>query len=260
MKMRNLTMLPAVTGLVLAAGGCASTKPPAGAGAGEKVLFFEDFERHAGEGLPAGWWAEGGERVWVEDGKLRVRANAQGSVAKDRSNVSSYVCTVWNNTVFRGDVRIEFDAHVIDSVTGVNNINFFFLYSDPSGKPLYETRGARANGDYHLYHSMNGYIVTFLRAPEKEADLYADGSRRARFRMRRCPGFNLIDKNYDYHCRKGVTYHVAVTRKGGLITYAVDGTVYAKAEDPEPLTEGLIGLRTFRTELWWDNIKVTALD
>jgi len=78
--------------------------------------------------------------------------------------------------------------------------------------------------------------------------------------MRRCPGFNLIREAFDYHCRQGVTYRVAMVRQGTHLSYAVDGVVYAEAEDPDPLERGIIGLRTFGTELWWDNITVTALE
>ena len=227
----------------------------------EKVLFSENFDRCPdGEELPKGWWVEGGERVWIEDDRLYVRANAEKGIAGDRSNVGNYVCTVWNKTEFSGDIRVEFDANVVASIPEVNNINFFFLYSDPAGRPLFETRGTRPNADYTLYHGLNGYIVTFLQDPSKQAERRPDGTPKARFRMRRCPGFRLIDESYEYHCRKGVTYHVTMTRQGTRLTYAVDGTIYAAAEDPEPLEKGIIGLRTFRTELWWDNIRVTALD
>lgn len=229
--------------------------------AAETTLFFEDFEKGGdSEKLPKGWWAEGGEKVWVADGKLHVRANAEGRVAKDRSNVSNYVCTVWNETEFKGDIRVEFDAHVVASVPGVNNINFFLLYSDPSGKPIYETRAARVSGDYHFYHTLNGYIVTFLQGQEHIRTYHPDGTAKARFRMRRCPGFRLIHETFGHHCRKSVTYHITFTKKRGVLTYAVDGTTCLRAEDPEPLTHGIIGLRTFRTELWWDNIKVVGLD
>lgn len=227
----------------------------------ERVLFSESFDHCPdGEVLPAGWWVEGGERVWIQDGRLHMRANADGSIASDRSNVRNYVCTVWNTTEFSGDIRVEFDAHVVASVPGVNNVNFFCLYSDPTGQPLYETRGARSGADYDLYHGLNGYIVTFLQDPSEQAEAWPDGTPKARFRMRRCPGFHLIDEAHDHHCRQGTTYHVAMTRQGAQLTYAVDGKVYASAEDPEPLASGIIGLRTYRTELWWDNIAVTALD
>jgi len=134
------------------------------------------------------------------------------------------------------------------------------LYSDPGGRPLYDTRETRAGADYNLYHDLNGYIVTFLQDASERSEAWPDGTPKARFRMRRCPGFRLIDEAHDDHCRQGVTYHVAMTRQGTRLAYAVDGEVYASAEDPEPLEKGIIGLRTFRTELWWDNIVVTALD
>ena len=226
----------------------------------EKAVFTESFDQCPdGEDLPAGWWVEGGERVWIEDGRLHMRANAEEGIASDRGNVGDYVCTVWNATEFGGDLRIEFDAHVVASVPGVNNINFFCLYSDPGGRPLYDTRETRADADYNRYHDLNGYIVTFLQDASERGEAWPDGTLKARFRMRRCPGFRLIDEAFDYHCRQGVTYHVALTRQGARLTYAVDGVVYVSAEDPEPLASGIIGLRTFRTELWWDNIRVTAL-
>ena len=232
----------------------------ASSAAAEKTLFFEDFEKCGdGEKLPSGWWAEGGEKVWIADGRLHVRANAEGRVAKDRSNVSNYVCTVWNRTELKGNIRVEFDAHVIASVPGVNNINFFVMYSDPSGKPIYETRASRASGDYNLYHSLNGYIVTFLQGQKRIRKYHPDGTAKARFRMRRCPGFRLIDESFGHHCRERVTYHVTFTKKDGALTYAVDGTTYLRAVDPKPLTAGIMGMRTFRTELWWDNIKVVGL-
>lgn len=246
------------TALLLTAGATQGEDDSKAAAAGT-VLFAEDFE-HCGTQLPEGWWAEGGEKVWVEDGKLHIRANAEGTIARDRSNVSGYVCTVWNRTVFKGDVQIEFDAHILASVGGVNNINFFFCYSDPAGRSLFETRASRAGADYNLYHQLNGYIVTFLQGQERIRDYHPDGTAKARFRMRRCPGFKLINENHAHHCMQDRTYHITVAKRGGRISYAVDGTVYAEAVDPEPLTEGIIGLRTFRTELWWDNFRVIALD
>jgi len=210
--------------------------------------------------LPAGGWVEGGERVWIENGRLFVRANAKTKRAHDKKTSQRNVCTVWNTNEFNGDIRVEFDAHVVDSIPGVNNINLFFLYSDPGGSPLFDTRETRANAAYKHYHALNGYIVTFLQDPFESAERWPDGSRKARFRLRRCPGFQLVKQTYDYHCRKGVTYHVSMTRRGSRLAYAVDSKVYATADDPQPWTKRIIGLRTFRTELWWDNISVTSLD
>jgi len=209
------------------------------------MLLSVDFDAYPnGSAPPDDWWVEGGERVWVDDGHLRVKADPPG--ARD----PGYVCTVWHKTPVDGELHVAFDAHVIDSSCDANNINFFLLYADPAGTPLHETRGDRADGAYGHYHGLNGMIVTFLNDTDS-------GSGKARFRMRRCPGFRLVDENYDYHCRTGVTYHVELTRLGGEVACAVDGTTYLRWTDPDPLARGLIGFRTYRTDLWWDHLRVT---
>ncbi len=103
--------------------------------------------------------------------------------------------------------------------------------------------------------------MTFLNDSAGEAEPYPDGSRRARVRVRRCPGFELLAETFAYHNRQGGTYHVAVRKAGGRIDVAIDGAHVLSATDArEPLTGGLLGLRTYQTFLWWDNISVTALD
>ena len=220
----------------------------------EHVLFFEDFGGCEGDSpLPADWWVEGGEKTWIEGGHLRVKANPEGT------QQPGCVCTVWNRKIFRGDVRVEFDAHILNSTIDADNVNFFLLYSDPSERSLYKSRGTRAGGEYQLYHNLNGYIFTFLNDRDAGGGRYEDGSTKARFRVRRCPGFRIVTETYGYHCRKGITYHMTITKRGGCLTFAVDDTVYLEGHDDRPWTEGLIGLRTFQTDLWWDNIKVTEL-
>lgn len=210
----------------------------------EQIVLHEDFS----SGM-TNWWVEGGEKVWVQDGRLHVKANAP-------KGQPGNVCTVWCRKEFGGNVRVEFDCQVVESLGEANNVNFFLCYSDPSGKPLHETRESRADAAYKKYHDLNGYVFAFLNDAKGEVGRYPDGSAKARFRMRRCPGFKLIIETFDYHCHRGVTYHVTITQKGGDLTFAVDGKVYMKARDENPHPKGLIGLRTFQTYLWWDNIKV----
>ncbi len=223
-----------------------------GAGMSERVVLAEDFDALADGPLPGTWWVEGGERVAVEGGRLVVESDPED----DRPGG---VCTVWNQTALPGDLRVEVDAHVIESSIAANNINLFLLYSDPSGKPLRETAESRESGDYRLYHGLNGYIFTFLNDREGKGGRDQEGGTRARYRMRRCPGFRLLTETFAGTCRQGVTYHLTVAKQGGRITFAVDGKVHLEHDDPRPWTAGLLGLRTFRTDLWWDNLKVVAL-
>lgn len=213
-----------------------------------KLLFFEDFSRGMDN-----WWVEGGQKVWIEDNHLHMKADGPKETRKE----GGHVCTVWCKKQLPGDITVEFDAHVIESCIDANNINFFMCYSDPSGKPIYDSRESRADAGYKRYHNLTGHIFTFLNDFQKKGGTYPDGSPKARFRMRRCPGFKLMTEAFAYHCRKEQTYHITITKKDGDITYAVDGKVYLKGHDDNPLTGGLIGLRTYQTYLWWDNIKVT---
>src|SRR5574340_1053126 len=191
------------------------------------------------------WWVEGGERVWVEDGRLHMQADNPRAPGGG-------VATVWNRAAHTGDFELEMDAQVVSSSTNVNNINLFFSYSDPGGKPLEATRGARASAEYGLYHKLNGYIVTFLNDTETN-------SGKARVRIRRNPGFKLLAETFTYHCRRGQTYHLRLTKHGGDIRFAVDGQELLRATDPEPLGGGHFALRTFRTSLWWGNIRMRPL-
>lgn len=187
-----------------------------------------------------GWWSEGGERVWIEQGRLHMKADSAGAG----------VMTVWRRAPHPGNFVLELDAHVVSSSQDVNNINLFFSYSDPSGKPLEETSESRKSADYALYHKLDGYIITFLNDPQ--------GQGQARIRIRRNPGFKLLAETFAYHCRRGVTYHLRVTKQAGDIRFSVDGRELLRATDPEPLGGGHFALRTYRTWLWWDDIQLPS--
>jgi len=219
------------------------------ADASGKLLFSDDFSKGMDN-----WWVEGGVKTWVQDGRLHMNSDPGG----DRSNrQGGYVCTAWCKQEFSGDVKVELDAHVLKSDIDANNINLFLHYTDPSGKPLYETRESRADAAYKKYHDLNGNIFTFLNDTGQEA--VEQKLDRARVRIRHCPGFELLTETYAYHCRKDVTYHIELVKQGGKLTITVDGNELLTADDPAPHDGGLFGLRTFRTYLWWDNIRVTQL-
>jgi hypothetical protein len=120
-----------------------------------------------------------GRVYFAVDGRLYVNADT-GQFRQS---------TVWLDRVFSGNLRVEYDACVLASTDAANNMNFFFLYSGASDKPLYASRQARSDGRYPKYHGLNGYIFTNV----------ANGSGSpARFRFRDCPGFNLPSEGRKY--------------------------------------------------------------
>lgn len=245
MLVAAMAVVPVLTICLLAAG-CLSPDPRQPARPAR--LIDEDFS----EGM-ANWWVEGGESVAVEDGRLVVRADKPG-VPGGR------VCTVWCRTPHPADFVLEMDVQVIRSSIDANNINLFLGFSDPGGLPLYETRASRSSAAYELYHKLNGNIITFLNDRTAESGRHEDGSTKGRVRIRHCPGFDLLAETFGGRCQQGEPYHVTVTRRNGDITFAVNGSEMLRAHDPQPCGPGLLGLRTFSTELWWDNIRIRPLD
>ena len=185
--------------------------------------------------VPSDWWEEGGERVWTEDGRLHVKADAPGR----------NMATVWFRQPHASDFEFEATAQVVSSSKDVNNINLFFSYAGPDGRGLEDTRAQRKSAEYGLYHKLPGYIVTFVNEAGQ-----------ARLRLRRNPGFQLLAEARTYHCRAGVPYRLRLVKRGGEIRFSVDGEERLRAVDPRPLGGGHLALRTFSTHLWWKDIRI----
>lgn len=210
------------------------------------LIYEERFDTDGS--LPPGWWSEGSSKNGIRNGHLYLDANPDGDGEDQNAG------TIWCNTEFSGNLKVEYDVRILSSKDNSNNVNLFFLYSDPSGTPLYDTRGTRADGTYNKYHDLSGYILTWV----------ANGTPdNARFRVRDLPTFdNLLLDTYTYEAKSGTTYHVEITRFNGVITYKVNKTTMFSVTDDKfsaPHERGLIGFRTWQTELWWDNLQVYRL-
>ena len=228
---------------------------------GEVLIYSEDFNKLSGS-FPAngdkvsgtGWWFEGsgsGASASFTNKRLELDANGTNQVG-----------TIWIDHDFPGDLRIEFDVHVLGSVNNSNNMNFFFLFTDKTGNSLYSTRSDRLDGAYGKYHggadpngNLTGYIITHL------ADRNANAPR---YRLRDVPPFDpfIAEAREILSADKGQTYHVEVEKLGSIITYRVNNTIIFSHDDntKNPVhTNGLIGFRTWQTHLWWDNLKVYCL-
>ena len=101
------------------------------------------------------------QRVWIEDGRLWVRANPP------EKGAYGSVCTVWCPVVLEGDITVEFDACCVASLVDANNINAFLHYTHPDGRSLtYKYYDPDRDGDGLRAAYTDGRPTTlFLDAP-----------------------------------------------------------------------------------------------
>ncbi len=206
-----------------------------------QILLNETFDYPDGE-LPDVFWSEGCKGV-VKNRKLFVDADTTGFRAS----------TIWLDREFSGDMSVEFDAHVVSSGDTANNINFFIMYADPNGTPLRKTASERASASYRSYHRLDGYIFTNVANGDPE---------NARYRFRDNPGFNLLGEAFGGTSKIGETYHIKISRVGNRFRYRVNDRVVLDIGDDRfnPVHErGLMGIRTWHTALWIDNLIIKRL-
>ena len=206
-----------------------------------KVILTETFD-YPDNSMPARWWSEG-VPASVKNGRMFV----------DADMMKPQVSTIWLDREFSGNLCIEFDVFIVSSQELSNNLNFFLNYSHPDGTPLRSTMNERMDGNYNHYHKLNGYIFTHL----------ANGTEvPARFRFRYNPGFELLDELFTYECKLETLYNIKIIKKDNRFQYWANGQLIIDKEIEDALLhkKGLIGFRTWRTSLWWDNLKITQLN
>ena len=213
-----------------------------------KVILFENFDSYAdGSSVPAGWWVEGGLGTWIQDGRLHANADP----GNDQS-LLTYVRVMFDHQL-SGDLHIEFDAHVVSSVNKRNNLNSVILLSDPNGTPLRDTAMSRSQLDSTNLAALNGYQFNYVN------DIHVAGIE-ARMRLRRQPGYEEMAMIRDYHAKIGVTYRMKIIKKGARLSFWVDGVEYIRVEDQNPWRQGVFGLITWRSNVWWDNLLIMSLN
>ena len=204
------------------------------------IIFMESFDYPDGM-VPSCWWSEGCTPE-IKNGHLFV----------DADKIAPKAATIWLDLNLSGNLQIEFDVQIVSSSDKANNINCFFLYSDPDGLTLRSTAKEREGGSYNLYHKLNGYIFTFV----------ANGEEKSRFRFRDNPDFHLLAEDYLDSNKTEENYHVRLVKLSDRIQYWIDGNKIMDIIDDKynPLyNTGLVGFRTWHTALWWDNLIISQL-
>lgn len=214
-----------------------------------EVLMRENFAAlPAGAALPDGWWAEGSDTVAVRQGALVQNANPEAGGQSADS-------VVWIGNECEGDIRFEADVTVLSAKGNVNDVVVFLFFSDPSGNPLHSTRKQRVSGKQNLYTNLlHGYVFFYWGKGGVTTP--------ANIRLRDCPGAHLLLETDKHTVETGHTYRIAVEKQGEILRFFVDGEKLAEHhvgtdEVANPVhAKGVIGLKTWNTELRWDNLRV----
>jgi hypothetical protein len=71
----------------------------------------------------------------------------------------------------------------------------------------------------------------------------------------------VVVKRTDLRVERGRTYHMRVTRKGGLVRWEIDGNLALELTDPAPLTgssHDRFGFSSWQNDTYFDNLKIAA--
>jgi len=206
---------------------------------GARLVYANDFASMDD------FWREGGEDARTEGGRLFI------DTALERAPGCRHAATVFCRRQFTGDILVRFEAQSTDERSH-RNFNFFMHAALPGGGDLYATRDTRT-GDYPEYHTFDNYLFTYLPAE--------DGTPRARFRLRRNPGFRLMHEAHAHTCVNFRWYTFQYLLQVGEVRTYVDDDPRAHFgwNDPAPLAGGLIGFRTFQSRLAIRALRVYAI-
>ena len=198
----------------------------------EETLIYEHNFKN---GMDA-WITEGTAEVTIVNGNLQV--NSSDSVLPGS--------TVWHNKVYPGNIKINYSACLLPPLN-CSNINIFFNFEDRDA--INEERVRTAN--YGIYHEYKTNILTYLN----------EGDGTTRIRLRKCPGFKLLEEvRLDGEIPLNDVQQLEIILLDGLILFKANGTALLKYFDPEPYTGGMIGFRTWKTKLWWNDFKVSKIN
>ena len=158
--------------------------------------------------------------------------------------------TIWFKHQLEGNLLIEYDVTVLQkggSNDRVSDLNQFWMATDPDRLDLF-TR----SGKFSEYHPLRLYYVGM------------GGNNNSTTRFRRYPGGGerpLLEEHTDhpYLLKANATYHIEIVCFDGLTLFKVNGKVYHRFQDPQPLTKGYFGFRTVRNHEAIDHFKVYRL-
>tara|TARA_R110001606_G_scaffold399261_1_gene582846 strand:- start:9192 stop:9890 length:699 start_codon:yes stop_codon:yes gene_type:complete len=166
-------------------------------------------------------------------------------------------CTVWFKHKLKGNIKISYDATVIDNGgphDRVSDLNCFWMATDPQNpKDFFKNSKFRA-GRFSNYHNLKLYYVGYG----------GHDNTKTRFRRYKGTADRPLLKEHDLSDRKFMItankkMHIEILVDGNKTTYSRNGEIVFNVHDPEPYTEGYFGFRTLNNHMKIENFSVSKL-
>jgi hypothetical protein len=227
------------------------------------VPYEDKFDRAS---IGDAWWSNGGHWRIVE-GQLYSPGVGNNPL--------------WLKARLPPDVRIEFDARSegpdgdvkweLDGDGRTHATGYIFLFGawhnresricklDEHGFTSEETREQLAILARPLPREMD--LIDRLREPFAAWSARRDLARiqEGKYYRSETP---FVVKRTDLHVEKGRTYHMVVTKQGGILRWAIDGQPALEMVDPAPLSgsgHDRFGFSSWSNDTYFDNLRITPL-
>jgi len=161
--------------------------------------------------------------------------------------------TLWNNMPFEGDIRITYEALVVDqggALDRVSDLNCFWMASDPIYPDSIFTRSEFRKGASSRYYSLqlysmcigtNANTTTRFQRFDGDYDKFRNTLERPETLVEYKDEAFLIEPNH--------WYKIELLVQNGRIRYLLDGLTLVDFMDPKPLKKGFFGIRTTENHL-----------
>jgi len=195
-----------------------------------------------------------------KEASLYWTAEAEGRYDLDYLNNESCLdiqtsagLTLWNNMPFEGDIRITYEAFVVDQgglFDRVSDLNCFWMASDPMYPDSLFTRSVFRKGAFSRNYSLqlysmcigtNANTATRFQRFDGDYDAFRNTMERPETLVEYTDEAFLIQPNH--------WYKIEIVVQKGRIRFVLDGQVLVDYMDPKPLQNGFFGIRTTENHL-----------
>lgn len=179
---------------------------------------------------------------WVTEGTMDIAVAAGRLTARGATGTST--ATIWLRQPLPANVLIDLTCgSELPAENNAANLNLIVHATEADGAPYRFGRSGR----YAEYHQIPNYIFTLT-----------GGIRPGWARARRNPGFHLLHEETSTRTEVGAAYRIRMLITDGRVRYWRDGRLVHDVRDPQPLPGGHFALRSWRSRVWWSDLRFHA--